>query len=192
VEYVVANFWDATGLGFFDTPLTDEPALGALSTRRKPLQDAPAPAANPTMASLLVRLEELSGKQEFRDMAFDTLETFSGIVEHFGLYAASYGLALQRLVQPKAQVVILGDDDAAKMLEAAALTRYSVSKSVIRLSHAQLPALPETLAKTIPNLPGIASGKSVAIVCAAKTCQPPVTDPESLLELLNRALEQFS
>jgi uncharacterized protein YyaL (SSP411 family) len=187
-EYVVANFWDATGSGFFDTPLSDEPALGALSTRRKPLQDAPAPAANPTMASLLVRLEELSGKQEFRDMAFDTLETFGGIVEHFGLYAASYGLALQRLVQPAAQVVILGDDDAAKMLEAAALTRYSVSKSIIRLSYAQLSALPETLAETIPNLPGIASGKSVAIVCAAKTCHPPVTDPESLLELLNRAL----
>ena len=121
-------------------------------------------------------------------MAFDTLETFGGIVEHFGLYAASYGLALQRLVQPAAQVVILGDDDAAKMLEAAALTRYSVSKSVIRLSYARLSALPETLAETIPNLPGIASGESVAIVCAAKTCQPPVTDPESLLELLNRAL----
>ncbi|MGO4212433.1 thioredoxin domain-containing protein [Terriglobus sp. 2YAB30_2] len=191
-EYVAANFWDPTGLGFFDTPLTDEPALGALSARRKPLQDAPAPAANPTMASLLVRLEELSGKQEYRDMAFDTLEIFGGVVEHFGLYAASYGLALQRLVQPAAQVVILGDDEAAKMLEAAALTRYSVSKSVIRLSYTQLSALPETLAETIPNLPGIESGKSVAIVCAAKTCHPPVADPESLLQLLNRALVHFS
>ena len=28
-----------------------------------------------------------------------TLEAFAGIVEHFGLYAATYGLALQRLAQ---------------------------------------------------------------------------------------------
>lgn len=187
-DYVLAHFWDAAGLGFFDIPATGEPLLGALSARRKPLQDAPTPAANSTMASVLVRLEALTGNAEYRDRAFDTLETFGGIVEHFGLYAASYGLALQRLVQPSAQVVIVGEDDAAKMLEIAALSRYSVSKSVIKIAFSQLDALPPALAGTIPNLPGLEAGRSVAIVCAGKTCHPPVSNPESLLELLNQSL----
>ena len=42
----------------------------------------------------LLRLETLSGRREYREIAEDTLGCFAGIVEHFGLYAGSYGLAL--------------------------------------------------------------------------------------------------
>ncbi len=63
----------------------------------------------------------------------ETLETFAGIVEHFGLYAASYGLALQRMAQGPVRVCIIGDDADARDLEAAALARYAVNKSVVRL-----------------------------------------------------------
>ena len=40
----------------------------------------------------------LNGDAKLRDVAEDTLESFAGIVEHFGLYAGSYGLALERLL----------------------------------------------------------------------------------------------
>lgn len=187
-DYTLDRFWDASGLGFFDTPITDEPLLGALSARRKPLQDAPTPAGNPMMANVLIRLANLSGKEEYRDRAFDTLETFGGIVEHFGLYAASYGLALQRLTQPVVQVVIVGEDDAAALLERTALSRYSVSKSVVKLAFSQLKVLPEALLETIPHLPGLSSGQSVAIVCHKMACHAPVSDPAELLELINGTL----
>ena len=72
--------------------------LGALTARRKPLQDSPTPAGNPTAAAALLRLEALSGKATYREIAEDTLESFAGIVEHFGLYAGSYGLAAERLL----------------------------------------------------------------------------------------------
>ena len=70
--------------------------------------------------------------------AQETLETFAGVVEHFGLYAASYGLALQRVVQRPVQVCVIGEDAAARELEAAALARYAVNKSVVRLRREQL------------------------------------------------------
>ena len=43
-------------------PQTGDSPLGALAARRKPLQDSPTPAGNPTAASALLRLEALSGR----------------------------------------------------------------------------------------------------------------------------------
>ncbi len=85
------------------------PRLGALTARRKPLQDAPTPAGNPAAAALLLRLHALTDHEPYRDAAQRTLECFAAVVEHFGLYAATFALALGRLVRPAVQVVIVGD-----------------------------------------------------------------------------------
>ena len=114
--------------------------LGALTARRKPLQDSPTPAGNPTAAAALLRLEELSGRKEYREIAEDTLESFAGIVEHFGLYAGSYGLALERLVLDPVQVVMVGDGPEADELESLAMARFAVNKMVIRMSPQQMVA----------------------------------------------------
>jgi uncharacterized protein YyaL (SSP411 family) len=81
---------DAMSRGFFDTE-KDKGGIGALSAQRKPLQDAPTPAGNSVAAMALLRLAALTGENLYEARAVDTLETFAGIVEHFGLYAASYG-----------------------------------------------------------------------------------------------------
>jgi len=52
-------------------------------------------------------VEALSGRKEFREIAEETLTSFAGIVEHFGLYAGSYGLALERLLLDPIQVVVV-------------------------------------------------------------------------------------
>ena len=184
----VARFYDKTGLAFFDTetPAKDEKRLGALVTRRKPLQDSPTPAANPVAASLLLRLAALNDREEYAVMALETLETFAGVVEHFGLYAASYGLALQRLLQGSVQVCILGDDDNARQLEITAHARYAVNKSVVRLRKDQLAALPPALAETLPHLP-MGEG-SVAVVCTGRGCLPPARTVEDLTAAMNQTL----
>ena len=173
---------DAMSRGFFDTE-DDPEAIGALSTQRKPLQDSPTPAGNAVAATLLLRLHDLTGNELYRARAVDTLETFAGVVEHFGLYAASYGLALRRLVEPPVQVCVLGDDAFADELAAAALKPYAVNKSVIRLRRAQLSALPPALAETLPHLP-MGEG-SVAVVCCGNSCLPPVVTVEELLQSLS-------
>ena len=189
-EQVMERFRDATGSAFFDTetPLAGESRLGALTTRRKPLQDSPTPAGNPVAAMLLMRLEALTGSEEYMLAAQSTLEIFSGVVEHFGLYAATYGLALQRLLQRPIQICVIGDDLDARRLEAVALARFAVNKSVIRLRRDQLQALPPTLAMTLPHLPGLAAMGSIAVVCSGNSCQAPVTTPDDLLAQLNRVL----
>ncbi len=180
----VERFYDHAQGAFFDT----EPAregdrrLGALASRRKPMQDSPTPAGNSVAAMLLLRMEALTGEAEYGAKAQATLEHFAGIVEHFGLYAASYGLALQRLVQEPVEVCVIGADAEAQELEMAALRTYAVNKSVVRLRPEQLAALPPALAQTLPFLPKMAG--SFAVVCSGNACRPPVTTVEALRALL--------
>jgi uncharacterized protein YyaL (SSP411 family) len=187
-DSAVARFYDEKGCGFFDTelPAEGERRLGALTARRKPLQDSPTPAANPTAAALLMRLEALNGRPDSLVKAQETMETFAGVVEHFGLYAASYGLALQRLVQRAVQVCVIGDDADARRLETVAMARYAVNKSVIRLTREQLKALPPALAETLPHLPKMEG--SFAILCNGKGCLPPVRTVDELIEAMNKSL----
>ena len=181
-DAMLARFYDATGGGFFDTEV-DAEALGALSVRRKPMQDSPTPAGNAVAATVLLRLAALTGEAVYETRAQETLETFAGIVEHFGLYAANYALALRRDVEGPVQVCVIGDDAKAEDLAATAMGRYAVNKSVIRLRRDQLVALPPALAETLPHLS--ASDGSLAVVCRGNTCLPPVRSVEALRAALN-------
>jgi hypothetical protein len=184
-DAMLMRFYDATGGGFFDTEL-DAAAIGALSARRKPLQDSPTPAGNAIAATVLLRLSALTNDSTYEMRAQETLETFAGIVEHFGLYAASYGLALRRAVEGPVQVCVIsgteGEDALAEDLAATAMARYAVNKSVIRLRREQLKALPPALAETLPHLPAMEG--SVAVVCKGNACLPPVASVEELVAAL--------
>jgi uncharacterized protein YyaL (SSP411 family) len=181
---LIARFHDPKAGAFFDSaaPSADAPPLGALTARRKPLQDSPTPAGNPTAAAALLRLEALSGRSEYRQIAAETLASFAGIVEHFGLYAGSYGLALERMLLDPVQVVVGGSGPQADALESAARTGFAVHKTVIRVCEEQMipGGLPEALAETLLQLPRRAGAEAWAVVCRNRTCLPPVTDAEAL------------
>ncbi len=100
-EVLLLRFRDAERGGFFDVP-TDEPKmLGALAARRKPVQDAFTPAGNSCAAALLLRLYTATADERFNQAARKTLECLAGVVEHLGLYAATFGLALVRLTSAR-------------------------------------------------------------------------------------------
>jgi hypothetical protein len=179
-DMMVARFYDAADGGFFDTEQVAgaEAPMGALGARRKPLQDAPVPAGNPVAATLLLRLEALSGERDYQEKAEETLKTFAGIVEHFGLYAASYGLALARAVYGPVQVCVVGEDAAARSLEDVALRTFAVNKSVVRLRPVLVEGMPPALT-VLPELEG-----SFAMVCRGSVCLPPVKDVDGLVAAL--------
>ena len=191
-DEMIARFFDATSGGFFDS----EPAVesfGVLATRRKPLQDTPTPAGNPMAAIALVRLHHLTGDAGYHDKAEQTLETFAGVVDQFGIFAATYGTAVVHLLESSTQVVVIaadGDETAADKLYAAAVAPFAFSKSAVllRSSQAVRENLPAALADTIPHLPALKSGKSFAVLCSGSTCQPPVFEAETLRHALEAAL----
>jgi uncharacterized protein YyaL (SSP411 family) len=193
-DAMIARFFDAVSGGFFDAePAADGKSLGVLATRRKPLQDSPTPAGNPTAAIALLRLHHYTGDSAYRDKAEQTLETFAGVAEQFGIFAATYGIAVLHLLENPVQVIVIADhelEEPAKSLAAVAVADFAFNKSVLRLTTNQAVAgnLPPALAATIPNLPGLSAGKAFAVLCSGFACQPPVTDPAELQLTLRSAL----
>ncbi len=120
-DAMIARFYDATSGGFFDSePAADGESLGVLATRRKPLQDSPTPAGNPMAAIALVRMHHYTGDAGYRDKAEQTLETFAGVAEQFGIFAATYGIAVVHLLESPLQVVVIaGEGDDGRGGEAA-------------------------------------------------------------------------
>lgn len=191
-DAMIARFFDATSGGFFDSePAADGKSLGVLATRRKPLQDSPTPAGNPMAAIALLRLHHLSGASDYRDKAEETLETFSGVAEQFGIFAATFGIAVVHLLDSPVQVVVIaqeGDQPAADALQAQTIASFAFSQSVLRLNASQAVAenLPPALAETIPHLPGLHGAKSFAVLCSGNTCQPPIFQPAELQAAVQR------
>ncbi|MGC2399096.1 MAG: thioredoxin domain-containing protein [Acidobacteriaceae bacterium] len=184
-ERMIAEFHDSEGGGFFDARPRGDELLGALTARRKPLQDSPTPAGNPAAAAALLRLEALNGRADLRQKAVGTLEAFAGVAPQFGLYAGTYGLALESLLLTSVQVVIVGEDVAADELEAAALVGYAVNKTVIRLTRFQAAGrLPPLLAEMLPPLLDLHALQSFAVVCKENSCLPPASDAKELRRLL--------
>jgi uncharacterized protein YyaL (SSP411 family) len=194
-DAMIARFFDATSGGFFDAePAEDGKNLGVLATRRKPLQDSPTPAGNPLAAIALTRLHHYTGDAGYRDKAEQTLETFAGVAEQFGIFAASYGIAVIHFLESPVQVVVIAEDQdgAAGELYKAAVEPFAFNKTTLRLSANQAVAgnLPPVLAATIPALPPLGLGKSFAVLCSGTACQPPVSDAGELRQELETALSQ--
>ena len=196
VDAMIAKFFDPVSGGFFDAePRPAGQTFGVLATPRKPLQDSPTPAGNPMAAMALLRTHHLTGEESYRDKAELTLETFAGVVDKYGIFVATYGIAVMQFLQNPVQVVVISaseTDDAGNALTSAANATFDSNKIVIRLPANQAVAanLPPALAATIPHLPELKSGKAFAVVCSGFACQPPIADPAALRRALEFAAEK--
>jgi uncharacterized protein YyaL (SSP411 family) len=190
-DVMVERFFDPTSGGFFDTGKisSDGKVLGVLGTRRKPFQDSPTPAGNPVAAIALLRLYAYTNDPGLRDKAEQTIEILAGLAAQYGLFAATYGIAAVHLAHPHTQIVIVGSNELADRLYNAAVASYSTSKAVLKLAanKAVSQNLPPALAETIPQLPSVREARTVAVVCSGFTCQPPISDPDELVQQLRRS-----
>jgi uncharacterized protein len=191
-DRMVKRFFDPASGGFFDTEQQpgagEEKVLGVLGTRRKPFQDSPTPAGNSVAAIALLRLHAYTNDASYREKAQRTIELFAGVAGQYGLFAASYGMAGVHFLQPHTQTVVVGDDELAAQLYAAAAAPFALNQAILKLaSNEAVPQnLPPALAATIPNVPGVESGKSLALVCSGFACQPPVFGVDELKQVLSR------
>ena len=197
-DTMIAKFFDPVSGGFFDAePVSDGESLGVLSTRRKPLQDSPTPAGNPMAAIVLLRLHDYTGNASYRDKAEQTLETFAEVVGQFGIFAATYGIAVSRFLENPVQVVVISEstvDAEGFNLAVSANAAFAFNKTVIRLTANEAVAanLPPALAATLPNLPELQLEKAFAVVCSGFACQPPIKDAEQLRRAVEAAVGQHA
>ena len=186
MEITVRRFWDEKEGGFFDTAQDLADRHGSLDAQRKPFQDSPTPAANAIAAFVLDRLDVLADREDFGDKAAATLALFAPKAGQYGLFAATYGLALMHHLRAPVDVVVVGgaDDERTVNLLRAAHDAPRASKRVFAFEPAIVKArdLPPGLASTLPELP--LDGVPVALVCEGTACHAPVQTPAALRELL--------
>jgi len=197
-DVMIERFYDDSAGGFFDVEKAKSPPLakeakagapgaseiGALSARRKPFQDSPTPAGNSAAAIALLRLHAYTRDESYREKARQTLEVFAGMAEQYGIFAGTYGIAACLFSGPHTQVVVVGSGEQADRLYAAAVAPFALGKAVVWFpgeNEATPQNLPPALAETIPNLPEVKAGQSIAVVCSNFTCQPPISNPEALV-----------
>ena len=153
---------------------------------RKPYQDSPTPAGNSMAALVLDRLAPLAVRPDFRDKAQATLDLFALKASEYGLFAATYALALANHLRPPFDVVVIGnleDKHTQRLLESAyAAPRAGKRVMTFGPDALRAGALPAGLAATLPHLP--LDGRPLALVCVGTSCQPPVDTPEALAEAL--------
>jgi uncharacterized protein YyaL (SSP411 family) len=190
-DYMIEHFYDEQAGGFFDAPkfTSVNGVLGALSAQRKPFQDSPTPSGNSSAAVLLLRMHALTNDSVYRDRAQRTLQIFAGLAEQVGIFAGTYGIAAVHLFRPHTQVIVIGGDQDALRLYAAAIAPFALNKSVIRVNSAHQ-ELPPALAATVANLPAAKGAKPVALVCSSFVCQPPISDPDQLVTTLQEVLNR--
>jgi uncharacterized protein len=186
MDATIRRFWDNAGAGFFDTAKDIDGRPGSLSFERKAFQDSPTPAANSVAAAVLDRLAALTGRADLRQKAEDVFDVFAPKATDFGLFAASYALALAYHLHPQTKIVVIGPagDARTRELLQAAYHAPRAGKRVLAFDSETVKAkdLPAGLSATLPNLP--IDDTPLALVCVGSTCRPPVRTPAALLQIL--------
>jgi len=138
-------------------------------------------------AIALLRMHGYTDEAGYRDKAEQTLELLAGAAGQYGLFAATYGIAIVHFAEPHTQIVIVGEDETAQQLYGEAITATSFGASVLKLNFSQTVEanLPPSLAVTIPQLPAVMQKKTVAVVCSGRSCKPPAYSVELLKQLLS-------
>src|SRR5437773_63575 len=111
---MLGRFVDRENGGFYDD-WEDVEDVGRLKDRQKSLPD------NTVCAEVFLRLYHLTREDDYRTIAQGTLEAFVSAYPHMGYFAAGYARQVDTLLNPPAEVTIVGDVESTSALHRAAL-----------------------------------------------------------------------
>ncbi len=154
--------------GFFDLGRQHD-TRGALKKRNRSILE------NAVLAEALVRLAYLSKRDEFRDVARETLEAFTAQYKQYGYFVTGYARAIDLFLYEPLVVTVVGRRTSpdAKALRLAAQHGYIPTRIVQTLD----PELDPILMKRSGYEP---TGKARAYLSLGKTTLGLFDDPEAL------------
>ena len=184
VYFGLTRFYDREDGGFFMTAEGHDPALLA---RVMEDGDNVEPCASSVFVLDLLRLEQFTGRKEFRDAADKTLRRFGPRMKEFPPSLPVMLSALDLATSKPRQVVIAGDpgSEPARAMVREVHERFLPAKLLIGLPDSG--AARESLVRRMPFLKGMRSkdGLARAYVCVEFNCKLPVDSPDALGSLLD-------
>ncbi len=177
MDTAIRRLFDFEHGGFFDT-VVDPNTPGFLSKPAKPLDE------NSVAAQVLTRLYYLTGKDNYRKMAGDTLKRFMEIYPQFGFMAADYALAIDALLHEPTIIRIIGSSENAQTqgLLTEAHINYEPRKIIQILD-------PKKDQNAITALGYPISETPTAFICVGRACTAPIIEPQQVSVELNRMVQ---
>jgi len=147
------RFWDSEGGGFFDT---EEEVVGL---RLKNIEDIPRPSANALAVSVLLKLATVLDKEEYRQYAEKSLNTFSTDAQLLEVHGAYFFCGLDALYR-------------MLKLDIQARSDSALAKSALFIYHPY-------------SCIDYGNDIGTVIPCVKDTCYEPVDSAEKLKEFIN-------
>lgn len=177
-DTMLDQFGDRDKGGFFYTARDHE----QLITRQKDLMDNATPSGNSLAATALVRLGKLTGRTDFLQAAEATIRAAAGIIAQSPTAAGQMLIALDLLLGPTPELVLLGNlanpatVDALSELRKRFLPNKVVALRASQESRGNL--LDELFKGRTPH-----ANEPTLYVCENFACQSPVSGKEVLAEI---------
>jgi hypothetical protein len=176
-EKQIELFEDRGHGAFFSTAAGD----GSLVMRLKEDYDGAEPSGNSVAVRNLLRLAEITGREEFRESAMHTLEAFHGRLSAAPATLPEMLAACEFLLGDAPRIVLVGEPGGADFatLLAAMNARFLPNRILLRVDSE---SAREFLAA---GFPAIASMKQPgAYVCRGNACQLPTSEVAAFAELI--------
>ena len=173
-DALLAHFWDAADGGFFQTA---DDASDSRAARRKSISDGVLPSANSAALLVLTRLAGMTGKAEYRRKAEQVAALYPGDAEAASISFGAFFSALDLLVGPSFEVVVVGDPaagDTKSMLRE--LSRRFLPHATVILRPTTTVDPPITRLAPFTTAQVSLGGRATAYVCEAGSCRLPTTD----------------
>lgn len=180
-ELLLTHYWDHEAGGLFFTADDGE----VLLFRRKEAYDGSVPSANSVALLNLLRLSRTTGQASLEGHAAKLLRAFSGQVAQAPTAFTQFLVALDFVLGPSHEVVIVGmpgADDTGAMLRAVRRTFLPNKVLVFRPSGEEAPAIARLAPYTAAQR--AIEGRATAYACRGGACERPTTEPAELLALL--------
>ncbi|MEM3526380.1 MAG: thioredoxin domain-containing protein [Candidatus Jordarchaeaceae archaeon] len=180
-EYVLKHFWDGDRGGFYFSSDETESVL----VRRKETYDGVYPSGNSIMVLNLLRLSRMLANPKYEEKAAKTIYAVSQTVSRTPEMHTQLMAALDFLIGPSYEVVIVGSlqsNDTRGMLRAIR-EKFIPNKVVLFVpSETESPEITQ-IAEFTKHHRSI-NGKATAYVCQNYSCKFPTTDTKKMLEFL--------
>ncbi|QDT47336.1 Glycosyl Hydrolase Family 88 [Symmachiella dynata] len=166
---MIDQFHEPEQGGFYYTSHDHE----ELITRQKDLQDSATPSGNSMAATGLLKLARLTGRRDLEEIALGTLRMLSGVVEKHPSAAGQALLAVDFLIGPTHEIVLVDGSDAeegnAVLHELE--SRFLPNKVVVRTSASTSPSA--LLGPLVEGKTALENNATV-FLCQQGTCTAPV------------------
>jgi hypothetical protein len=175
------DFIDDADGGFFQTSHHHEQLL----LREREAYDGAMPSGNSAAAMGLVRLSRMTGDQAWEELAWRTMEAFSGQLERAPSAHTYMMCALMHSLGPSREILVVGERDGEDS-RALLSTTCSVYIPNGVVTFRSMDDEGEKLSKLAPSAGEavMVDGRATAYVCRGGACEVPITDPQALRHAL--------